>query len=140
MFRSGKANKKPGIVVIALLLVLVIGAVVAYSLTNKYGSYKDKVDALVFEHIDLALVADGVYTGEYDSGVIFAKVEVGIEDGTLIYINLLEHRHEQGGAAEIIVEHMVEEQRTNVDAISSATYSSKVIRKAVENALAGNHA
>ncbi|MCC8123537.1 MAG: FMN-binding protein [Oscillospiraceae bacterium] len=139
MYRSTKVSKKTGIVVIVILLVLVIGAIVAYALTNKYSSYKDKVDALVFEDIDLALIADGVYTGEYDSGVIFAKVEVGIEDGTLTYINLLEHRHEQGAAAEIIVEHMVEEQRTDVDAISSATYSSKVIRKAVENALTGNH-
>ena len=50
-------------------------------------------------------------------------------------IRILEHKNERGQAAETIVDQIVSEQKIDVDAISGATNSSKVIKKAVENAL-----
>ena len=66
---------------------------------------------------------------------IYAKVEVTVEDGEIVSINILEHRHERGKAAEAITNKIVDEQKIDVDAISGATNSSTVYKKAVENAL-----
>ena len=66
---------------------------------------------------------------------IYAKVEVTVQNGEITNINILEHRHERGKAAEVITDSIVDEQKIDVDAISGATNSSIVIKKAVENAL-----
>ena len=68
-------------------------------------------------------------------GYIYAKVEVEIRDNEIVSINILEHRNERGESAEKITDDMVAEQEINTDAVSGATNSSNVIKKAVENAL-----
>ena len=80
-------------------------------------------------------VSDGVYIGEYDVNFIYAKVEVTVQNGEITDIIILEHRHEHGKAAETVINEIVDEQRIDVDAVSGATNSSIVIKKAVENAL-----
>ncbi len=47
----------------------------------------------------------------------------------------LDHRHGQGEAAEVITDHVIEAQSLQADTISGVTSSSKVILKAIENAL-----
>lgn len=132
-----RSKKKKRIIIIVLAVVAVIGVIVAFTNINKYKTYQDKVEAMVFENIDFSSIPDGDYIGESDTGVIYARVMVMIENGKLVNIDILEHRHERGQAAEVITKSMVEEQRTDVDAIASATNSSRVIRKAVEDALIG---
>ena len=51
-------------------------------------------------------------------------------------IELTEHQNGRGTPAEAILEEMLREQTTDVDAVSGATCSSRVIRKAVEEARA----
>ena len=75
------------------------------------------------------------YIGEYDVNFIYAKVEVRVQNGEITDIIILEHRHEHGKAAETVINEIVDEQRIDVDAVSGATNSSIVIKKAVENAL-----
>lgn len=133
-----KISKKK-IILTVIAVIVGIGIIIGFSIFNKYKSYKDQVNSMVFQDIDISAIPDGVYIGKSDTGVIYAKVEVTVENGMLLNINLLEHRHERGEAAEVIVDHMVQEQNIGVDAISSATNSSKVIRMAVENALTGNN-
>lgn len=58
-----------------------------------------------------------------------------MQNGEIANINILEHRHERGKTAEVIADSIVDEQKIDVDAISGATNSSTVIKKAVENAL-----
>lgn len=50
-------------------------------------------------------------------------------------IMILEHEHLLGKPAEKIIDSMIEQQSLEVDAVTSATYSSDTIRKAIENAL-----
>ena len=57
------------------------------------------------------------------------------EDGEITNSNILEHRHERVKTAEVITDSIVDEQKIDVHAISSATNSSTVIKKSVENAL-----
>lgn len=58
-----------------------------------------------------------------------------IEDGNIVSINLIEHRNEKGKTAEKILDNIVATQEIDVDAVSGATNSSNVIKKAIEDAL-----
>ncbi len=58
-----------------------------------------------------------------------------VSETTFTNINILEHRNERGKSAEAVTNRIVEEQTIDVDAVSGATNSSTVIKKAVENAL-----
>ena len=58
-----------------------------------------------------------------------------MDKGQITDIEILEHRNERGQKAESIIDKIVDEQKLNVDAITSATNSSLVIKKACENAL-----
>jgi len=80
---------------------------------------------------------DGVYEGEYRKGINKAIVKVIIADGRIAEIELVKHTASWIGkkANEIIPQRIVEQQSTQVDAISGATNSSRVIMNAVEKAI-----
>ena len=99
------------------------------------ADYKQAVKKTALEGMDISKVPDGIYIGEYDVNFIYAKVEVTVQNGSIADIVLLEHKNGRGKAAEIITDKIVEQQKTDVDAVSGATNSSIVIKKAVENAL-----
>ncbi len=128
-----RISKKKIISVIILLICLICAAVYLKNVAD----YKRAIGETTFDEIDIADVSDGIYIGEYDVNFIYAKVEVTVEDGEIVSINILEHRHERGKAAEKVIEKIIEEQKIDVDAVSGATNSSTVIKKAVENALKG---
>ena len=121
------------IILFFLLICLICGAVYLKNVAD----YKRAIGETTFDEIDIADVSDGNYIGEYDVNFIYAKVEVTVEDGEIVSINILEHRHERGKAAEKVIEKIIEEQKIDVDAVSGATNSSTVIKKTVENALKG---
>ena len=128
---------KKKIISVIILLLLLIGLICGAVYLKKVADYKRAVGETTIGEIDIADVSDGIYIGEYDVNFIYAKVEVTVEDGEIVSINILEHRHERGKAAEKIIENIIEEQKIDVDAVSGATNSSTVIKKAVENALKG---
>ena len=128
---------KKKIISVIILLLLLIGLICGAVYLKKVADYKRAVGETTIGEIDIADVSDGNYIGEYDVNFIYAKVEVTVEDGEIVSINILEHRHERGKAAEKVIEKIIEEQKIDVDAVSGATNSSTVIKKAVENALKG---
>ena len=128
---------KKKIISVIILLLLLIGLICGAVYLKNVADYKRAVGETTFDEIDIADVSDGIYIGEYDVNFIYAKVEVTVEDGEIVSINILEHRHERGKAAETVIEKIIEEQKIDVDAVSGATNSSTVIKKAVENALKG---
>lgn len=115
---------------IALLLVAHV-----ISCVTSLSSYQREVAALSFSQPPISHVSDGTYTGVCDVGYIYARVSVTVSGGAITDIELLEHRNERGKAGEGVIDEIRLEQRTDVDAVSGATNSSKVIKKAVENAL-----
>ncbi len=131
--RISKKKILLSIVLFIFLVAFIFGAVYL----KKVADYQQAVKETVFDGIDAANIPDGTYTGEYDVNFIYAKVEVTVESGKIVSINILEHRHERGKAAETVIEKIIEEQKIDVDVISGATNSSTVIKKAVENALKG---
>lgn len=126
---------KKKIVLIAIMLLLLVGLVWGITYLKSVADYKRAVKETTFEEINISDISDGVYIGEYDVNFIYAKVEVTVQNGEITNISILEHRNERGKSAEAITNKIVDEQKTDVDAISGATNSSTVIKKAVENAL-----
>ena len=126
---------KKKIVLCAVMLFLLVGLVWGVYYLESVTDYKQAVKETTFEEINISDISDGVYIGEYDVNFIYAKVEVTVQNGEITNINILEHRHERGKAAEAITNKIVDEQKIDADAISGATNSSTVIKKAVENAL-----
>ncbi len=61
-------------------------------------------------------------------------VDVTVKDYRIVTIDL-QHRHDQGEAAEVIPDRVIAAQSLDVDMVSGATNSCMVILKAVENAL-----
>ena len=129
----GISKKKTVLFVIMFLLLIDLVWGIIY--LKSVADYKQAVKETTFEDINISDIPDGVYVGEYDVDFIYAKVEVTVQNGEITNINILEHRHERGKAAEAITNKIVNEQKIDVDAISGATNSSTVIKKAVENAL-----
>ena len=62
-------------------------------------------------------------------------MEVTVLNGALTDIAILEHKNERGQSAETVIDRILAEQQIDVDAVSGATNSSTVLKKAVENAL-----
>ena len=129
-----KISKKKTVLFVIMFLLLV-GFVLGILYLKSVADYRKAVRETTFEDINISDIPDGVYVGEYDVDFIYAKVEVAVQNGEITNINILEHRHERGKAAEVITDSIVDEQKIDVDAISGATNSSIVIKKAVENAL-----
>lgn len=116
-----------------LMAICVIGHIVAYY--GDFIAYQQKVTNIVFDNIDLVHIKDGIYEGECDVGYIYAKVSVEIKDDKIMSVTLLEHRNERGKMAEVILNDVVANQKIYVDVVSSATNSSNVLKKAIENAV-----
>lgn len=102
------------------------------------ADYQRAVKETTFDEVIISDLEDGVYIGEYDVNFIYAKVEVTIQNGQITDINILEHTQKRGKSAETVINKIIDEQIIDVDAVSGATNSSIVIKKAVENALIGN--
>ena len=122
------------IIIGSVLVVLIVGGVIAFSVIDKN---LEALKGMEIADIDLSEVEDGVYTGSYTCFPVSAEVEVKVRSHSVTDIALIKHNHGQGNAAETIPGTVIEAQSLKVDAVSGATYSSKVILKAIENALAG---
>jgi|SRR5208283_77334 len=113
-------------------ILVLLGVALALSFGSCVGQDIRKLDVA---DIRPTAVRDGTFQGEHDSGLVTAKVEVVVKDGTITAITVLKHRHGPGHGADAIVGRVVAAQSLNVDAVSGATLSSKVMLKAIETAL-----
>jgi len=125
---------KKGILVTSTILVLLIVLrpfVLDYlDLLN----YNREIENLQIQNPEISAFEDGEYEGRHQVHEIEAQVEVRILSGEIVGIDL-HHEHERGYNAEEITRRVVEEQSLEVDMVTGATHSSKVILKAIERAL-----
>lgn len=128
-------NRKKAYVAAGIILCFIMLGVGIYFI--KVYNYKKAVSRLTYSDIIIQDLGDGEYIGECNVDFIYAKVAVTVKGGEITQISLLEHKHERGAEAERIIHDIVKQQSIKVDAVSGATNSSKVIMKAVENALIG---
>ena len=129
--------KKKYIVILAIFAFIALAATIAAIQFNSVKANLDKLDEMVISDVDLSNAEDGIYEGSYKSFPVTARVKVTINDHKITAIDLVEHITGQGHGAEVLPARVVEKQTLQLDSISGATYSSKVILKAIETALKG---
>jgi uncharacterized protein with FMN-binding domain len=80
---------------------------------------------------------DGVYEGNYSSWPNSSRVKVTVKEGIITDVVLIHHWASWVGkkAEPIIPLRIIEKQSANVDAVTGATNSSRVIMNAVQDAL-----
>ena len=121
-------------VVLAVIAVVVIGL----SIFNKGMA---DIKRLSVENIDVSLLKDGNYFGEYENGRWQYHVEVTVRDGEIKEIRVL---NTKTGPFEMkmyddvnteLIQRIVQNQSLQVDTVTGATVNGKALLKAVENAL-----
>lgn len=115
-------------IIAGILLFIVI---VAFLWIRQINQEMDQIDIgqVSFHHL-----ADGEYSGTFSHGPITAQTLTHIQDGKITDIKLVRHDHGLGSKAEMIIEDVVEQQSLQVDTVSGAAGSSKVILKSIEQA------
>lgn len=82
-------------------------------------------------------LTDGTFVGHYRSGPNRAEVEVTVKGGRIVEINVVRNVGSWIGkqAVPAVPDQIIAQQSTDVDAVTGATRSSRVIMNAVENAV-----
>ncbi len=119
---------------IVFIIIIVLAALVFF-FSRKMREEGKMVASLKVENVDFKKVKNGEYSGECLGDLITAKVNVSVKNGAVSKIDIIEHKHGPGRGADKITEDIIKKQSLEVDAVTGASNSSIVIRKAVENAL-----
>lgn len=128
---AGRSNPKKIPIVLKVFLILFIVFIIAIVVMASTLKPKD----LVISNVDLTTISDGLYIGSADNGLVKATVSVEVNDSVIQKITIMEHDNLFGKPAEKIILDVIEKQSLEVDTITSATYSSTTILKAIDNAL-----
>jgi len=122
--RKSKTLKVIGIIFVLLLLILGGGL---FAVTRGLAEMQD----IVINDVNPDELPDGVYTGEFDRYRWSNSVEITIQDGKIVDIQI-----EDGEALEReLSERIIANQSLDVDINAGATVSSKAFLKSVEKAL-----
>ncbi len=119
----------------SIRLVAMVAAGLALALTLGGCKATEDIDKLVVNDVSVASVKDGVYRGTQENEPVTATVDVAVKAGKIDSIKIVSHGHGPGHGANAIVDRVIAAQSLKVDSISGATYSSKVLLKAIDNAL-----
>jgi len=129
-----KVRKRRLLLAFLVLLILLI-AIGVLKVKSSLERDLATLAAITITDVDVSQLSAGVYDGEFRTVPVSARVRVTLADSGIQKIDLLEHNNGQGKPAEAILQEVVEQQSLAVDVIAGATYSSKVILKAIEDAL-----
>jgi uncharacterized protein with FMN-binding domain len=128
--------KKKRIILVSIMLLLVIAGFIGIkAMLKSTETNLESLKHMELAQIDLTLIDDGIYNGSYSAFPVSAEVSVTIKNHAIVGIDLIKHTNGQGAPAEVIPDMVVKSQSLQVDSVSGATYSSRVILKAIENAL-----
>jgi len=125
--------KKRVLIIIAAVVLAGLAAGGKYMLDLQ--NYKSEVAGIQIGDIDLKTVPDGSYKGSYDVDFIEVEVQVHVKDHQISDIALIRHKNGEGAPAEAIIPEVIRAQSLDVDTVSGATNSSKLILKSIEMAL-----
>ncbi|HRR90615.1 MAG TPA: FMN-binding protein, partial [Eubacteriales bacterium] len=89
----GMTKKKKIIIISIVAAVLIIAGVVVGLMLKTVSDYKKKLESIQITDIDISSLSDGIYTGEYDVGLIYVKAEVTVVSGEITKIVLLKHEN-----------------------------------------------
>lgn len=121
--------KRVAIIIVVVALIFGLGSLGIHVMS------KNLAQRVIVNNVELVNLLDGEFIGAWVEVPIEVEVKVVIRDNTIKDVEILKHQKGMGGSGESIVESILENQSLDVDTISGATASSKVILKAVEDAL-----
>lgn len=127
--------KKRYKVLIGLLVLLIIIGITGFILIQRMNENLDEVVLIPIETPDLSLISDGIYEGSYQATPIDVMVKVTISNHQITDIEITKHVNGMGGDGEKVIDDVILNQNLDVDLVSGATYSSKVILLAIFDAL-----
>jgi uncharacterized protein with FMN-binding domain len=126
-------KKKKVMLIVAGTLAVIAGGM--WILMMQLERNMNQLEKLPVANIEMSEVSDGAYEGSYKMFPVDVEVLVTVEDHVITDIDLVKHTNGQGAPAEILTEVVIQAQSLDVDMVAGATYSSKVILKALEDAL-----
>ena len=113
--------------ILRYLIPLLVGALLLFGCAETL---------IIGSDLDRTGLVDGVYEGSYSGGPNSVLVKVTIKDSTIVNIEIVRHRAWKGRKAEsTILRRIIENQSTDVAAVTGATNSSRVIMNAVQKAI-----
>lgn len=122
-------------VILVVLAVLVLGYLGIKIAMGRVEAAHQRLFAEIIADVDLTKIADGTYDGSYSLFPVMAEVKVAVTDHRITDIKLIKHRNGQGSWAEAMLTKVVDAQSLDVDIVTGATLSSKVILRAIAEAL-----
>ena len=122
-------------IILPIIIIVLAVFIIAVKLVSDSQKNLDQLAGATIQNVDLKNIPNGVYRGECNVFPISVIVDVTVNNHKIIKIDLIKHTNGKGTPAEILTSKVVEAQSLNIDTVSGATYSSKAILKAIENAL-----
>jgi len=130
---------KKRVIAIVGALVLVTGLFFGGRYLINTMRYRQIISDIALRTPDLTQIQDGTFHGSFDAILVSADVNVTVENHRIVEIVINEHSHGNWDAApeaEVVIDDVILLQSIEeVDTISGATNSSKVILSAVQVAL-----
>ncbi len=126
---------KKRIFILIVVIVIICVGIGFYKVTAVFDQNLSNLTQMKIDDIDLSKTSDGVYEGNFELFPVSAEVVVTIKEHQISKIDLIKHDNGKGASAETILGEVVKAGSLDVDSISGATFSSRVILKAIENAL-----
>lgn len=123
------------VIIFIVVIAIICAGIGLYKVTASIDQNLSKLKQMKIEDIDLSKISDGIYQGNFELFPVSAEVSVTIKAHQISEIDLIKHNNGKGAAAETITDEVLKAGSLHVDAISGTTFSSKVILKAIENAL-----
>lgn len=120
-------------ILLAILLLMILGFCSKFILTLK--QFNREIAAIHISKVDLSRIPDGEYIGRSESVWVKATVKVVVKKHVITDIRILQHENGHGKPAEKILKLVKAKQSLNVQAVTGATASSKIILQALERAL-----
>lgn len=119
---------------LAILVLALLGASFGVMTSIRYHSLRSMRIAMP----DIAALADGTYAGSATDGSFIYKVKVGVASHKIVSVESLANRTTSyARLAEGVYPRVVRSQTVDVDAVTGATTTSRVLLKAIGAALVG---
>ncbi len=135
LIQSNQPSRRTAMIIRVFVLLLVGGALAAsFMVAAKQRTYRQ----LEISHVEPAFIPDGVYLGAASDGSFTYEVEVTVRGKTIVNVTAVSNRTSPYARyAEGVFTRVMNNQSPAVDGITRATTTSKILLKAVENALSG---
>ena len=129
-------KKKTKIILSTIIIIIAALVTTLILIINKLDADVEVILNEVITEVDLSSLEDGSYLWEYKKALaVSAEVEVTIQNGEITNIEIIKHTNGQGEPAEVIIKDIMENQSLLVDDVAGATYSSRVLKLSVQDAL-----